>query len=271
MKTTRAIQGLLGGSAALLSGCGTLEGERGWGEDAGYPVQWQRVKTAAKNAVLDPMTWVPVAGAAVFAIDDWDHEVSEWASEKNPVFGSVNQAEDYSDYVKDVMFAETFLTAALTPSGDEFKDWSLAKLRGMAVEGVAFVATSSTTSELKDLVGRERPNKSNDKSMPSGHASSAFAASGLSNRNLDSIEMNDTLRTSLKAANIGLASSVAWTRVEGKKHYPSDVLVGAALGNVISVFIHDAFMNLPEGEEEKVGIYIEPSPQGVWAAISFKF
>jgi hypothetical protein len=50
------------------------------------------------------------------------------------------------------------------------------------------------------------------------------------------------------------------------------VLVGAALGNLLSVFIHDAYMNLPEeGEEEKVSIYVEPTPRGFWAAVSVKF
>jgi membrane-associated phospholipid phosphatase len=208
----------------------------------------------------------------VFAIDDFDHKVSKWAADKNPVFGSENTARDVSDYARDVLMGETLVTAALTPSGDEFKEWTIAKLRGLGVEGAALLATSGATDELKDLVGRTRPDGSNDSSMPSGHASSAFAAARLSNRNLDSMDMNGAWRTGLKAANLGLAGTVAWARVEGRKHYPSEVLVGAALGNLLSVFIHDAFMNLPEeGEEEKVSIYVEPTPRGFWAAVSVKF
>lgn len=29
---------------------------------------------------------------------------------------------------------------------------------------------------------------------------------------------------------------------EGGKHYPSDVLFGAALGNFVAIFVHDAFL-----------------------------
>jgi len=258
--------------AWLMTGCGTLEGDRGWGQDAGYPVQWDRVKSAAKTAALDPVTWVPAAGAAVFAIEDWDNKVSDWASDNTPIFGSEQTAKDMSDHFRDALYAETFVTATLTPSGEELGDWSLAKARGMAVEGVALLATSGSIDLLKDEIGRERPDESNDRSMPSGHAGSAFSAARLSNRNLDSIDMNQLARRSVQAGNFVMASSVAWARVEGEKHHPTDVLVGAALGNFISTFIHDAFMNLPEaGEEEKIGFYVEPSPSSVWGVVSLKF
>ena len=39
-----------------------------------------------------------------------------------------------------------------------------------------------------------------------------------------------------------IAAGTAWARVEGCKHYPSDVLFGAALGNFVAIFVHDAFL-----------------------------
>ena len=50
-------------------------------------------------------------------------------------------------------------------------------------------------------------------------------------------------RITLKTTFTTFAAATAWSRVEGGKHYPSDVLFGAALGNFIAVFIHDAFLN----------------------------
>jgi membrane-associated phospholipid phosphatase len=76
-------------------------------------------------------------------------------------------------------------------------------------------------------------------------------------------------RTSLQVTTTTTAAAVGWARVESRKHFPTDVLAGACLGNFLSVFIHDAFMNLPE--DSRFGFHIEPSPKGVWAAVSWDF
>lgn len=268
--SARALTLVLGLWVVLLhTGCGTLPGGGRWGEDAIYPVSWERVGKAAKNAVLDPVTWVSAGGAALFAIDDWDHRVSDWASERTPVFGSQRTADDLSTVFRDTLRVEAYLTLVLTPSGDDPLEWSLAKARGAAVEYLATRATAWPTTWLKDEVGRERPDGSSDKSFPSGHASAAFSSMRLANRNLDSIDMPVWARTSLKAGNHLLASGSAWARVEAKRHYPSDVLAGAALGNLVTTFIHDAFLNLPE--DSTFSFYIEPSPKGVMASVGWDF
>lgn len=253
------------------TGCGTLENGRGWGQDAAYPITWERVGAAAKRAVLDPGTWAPAVGAAVFTIDDWDARTAEWASEKHPVFGSQRFAEDYSDYAQDGLLAEALALAAFTPSGDSFRDWTLAKARGYAVEGAALWAVSASTTTLKDVTKRTRPDEDSDNSFPSLHASTSMASATLANRNLRSIDLNPALRTVWQTGNYVLAGSVAWARVEGEKHFPADVLAGAALGNMLTIFIHDAFMNLPEETEERLGFYLEPSWHGVKGAVSWKF
>jgi membrane-associated phospholipid phosphatase len=265
------LAGLALGSLLLLlqTGCGTLPGGRRWGEDAVYPVTWERVGKAARNAVLDPVTWVTAGGAAIFAIDDFDQRVSHWASERTPLFGSQRTADDLSTVFRDTLRAEVYLTLALTPSGDDPLEWGLAKARGGAVEYLAMRATAWPTSWLKDEVGRERPDGSSDSSFPSGHASAAFSSLRLANRNLDAMDIPAWARTSLKAGNHILAGGSAWARVEAKRHYPSDVLVGAALGNLVTTFIHDAFMNLPE--DSTFSFYLEPSPRGVMAGMSWDF
>ena len=42
-------------------GCGTMPSGRAWGENAIYPFEWKRIPQAAKNAALDPITWVPLS------------------------------------------------------------------------------------------------------------------------------------------------------------------------------------------------------------------
>ena len=129
--------------------------------------------------------------------------------------------------------------------------------------------TSFTTDGIKDAVGRSRPNESDHKSFPSGHSSIAFACARMSNRNLNSIDIKPWMRNSLKAVNFGAASATAWARVEAECHFPGDVLAGAAIGNFITTFIHDAFMNLPENAG--MDLYVEPSLSGVTAALKWSF
>ncbi len=73
----------------------------------------------------------------------------------------------------------------------------------------------------------------------------------------------------VQIGNILLATGVGWARVEAGKHFPSDVLAGAALGHFLSVFFHDAFMGLPE--KDRLGLYILPSKHGGMIGLSFGF
>jgi hypothetical protein len=143
------------------------------------------------------------------------------------------------------------VTALMTPSGDNPQDWVMAKAKGLVVEHGAIKANDYATDWLKDEVGRERPSGKDHRSFPSGHSSSSFAHATLSNRNLDSIDMPGLARQALQVGNLGLAGTV---RVEGKAHYPSDVLAGAALGHFLTAFIYDAFMNLPDDSSPDMAI-----------------
>lgn len=245
--------------AVLGSGCGTMENGAKWGRDAIYPVQWARIPRAAGRALLDPATWVPAAGAAVFAIDDFDPKTVRWASEHNPVFGSKATAGDVSDYLRTALTVESYGTILLTPSGDQAGEWLFSKSKGLLVEGAAHAANGYVTGLGKDWVGRTRPDGSSDKSMPSGHATAAFGAARLANRNLDAIQLRPWLRTTFQAGNFAMAGATAWGRVEAERHYPSDVLVGAAVGNFITSFIHDALLNLPEDTPRRFRLDASPS------------
>jgi len=254
---------------SFLAGCGTLENGRGWGQDAVWPVDLERVARAGRDAFFSPGTLVPLAGAAIFAIDDFDDRVSDWASEHNPLFGSQNGAEDASNYLSEVLYLEAVGTALATPSGDTPGVWALSKLKGGAVELGAIAATGGLTDWLKDVSNRERPDLSDDRSFPSGHSSQAFSYMTLANRNLGSIDFLEDASPLLQMGNTVMASGVAWARVEARKHHPSDVLVGAALGHFVTAFIHDAFMNLPE--DGRVDFAVFSTGEGAGLSLCFRF
>lgn len=256
-------------SMLVLSGCGTMRNGRGWGQDAIYPISWERVQKAATNAFFDYQTLIPAAGALIFAIDDWDERASDWAIDHTPIFGSVDDAGDASDTMRDILMVEALATGFLTPSGEEPGEWMVAKAKGFAVQLAAAGATGGATSLLKDATGRERPNKRNDRSFPSAHASAAFSFATLANRNVDAINWPKPAKRTLQTVNLLLATGVAWARVEASKHYPSDVLAGAALGTFLSSFIHDAFLSTPE--DDRFQLLVFPQKDGGSVQIAFSF
>ena len=58
--------------------------------------------------------------------------------------------------------------------------------------------------------------------------------------------MGDDYRNTMEIGLGVIAAGTAWARVEGKVHFPSDVLTGIALGHFIALFISNAFMGLSE-------------------------
>jgi membrane-associated phospholipid phosphatase len=80
------------------------------------------------------------------------------------------------------------------------------------------------TEAIKAAVHRERPDGSDRKSFPSGHASNAFAIATC-------FERHYGWRVSLPAYLV--ASAVAASRLQRNKHYLSDVTAGAALGYIV--------------------------------------
>jgi membrane-associated phospholipid phosphatase len=197
--------------------------------------------------VRSPWVWAPLAGAVVLQVDSWDEEVADWASEETPVFGSRENAEDWSDGLRSASVAGYAASVLATSSGDVDGDWLLAKTKGALVGVGALVTTSSITSGLKSLTSRERPNGEDDRSFPSGHASTAAVMGTLTVRNLQSIDVSPAMRTTLGIGAGAITAGTAWARVEAGAHYPSDVLVGIALGNFMGAFFTEAFLGLEPG------------------------
>jgi membrane-associated phospholipid phosphatase len=220
-------------ACGLLTGCVSVT-ERGyWGDNVRWP-SGRHLGDAALDAARSPHTWVPLAGALLLGVTDLDDEISDWATDKTPLFGS--NADSASDQLRDLNVAAYLATALLAPS-----DSVAGKVRGLAVGGAALVLEDQIVGVLKDVTGRERPNGQNDLSMPSGHTSMAAASATLAAANLDYIGMPGWSRQTLKISLYGVAAGTGWARVEAEKHYPSDVLVGYAIGQFVARFMQNAF------------------------------
>jgi membrane-associated phospholipid phosphatase len=83
---------------------------------------------------------------------------------------------------------------------------------------------------LKYATNRTRPNLSDNKSFPSGHTMSAFALAAVMSR-----EYHD--KPLIRFGSYGFATAVGLARVGGLNHFPSDVLVGAVLGELIGQYV----------------------------------
>lgn len=246
--------------AILISGCNTLPNGHRWGEDVAFP-DWERIKTVTWNAARDPETWVPLAGALVLSVGDLDEDLSDWATRETPLFGSESSAENASDDLRTALAAATIVSVISTPGGPNASEWMTAKFKGTLVEASAVGVTGSLTNALKDVTDRERPNKQSDNSFPSLHASEAYSYATLTARNIDALNLSPGSRKLLRISAKTMAAGTAWARVEANKHYPTDVLAGAALGHFVTAVIHDSFMSLDDAVY--VGVELDSNDGGM--------
>jgi membrane-associated phospholipid phosphatase len=216
-------------ACCAISACGSLS--------------WDQAGDSAREAASSPWVWAPLAGAAVLQIDSWDGDVSEWARDETPVFGSQGSAQDWSDGLRNAAVAGYAVSVFAAPRDAGDGGWIAAKARNAAVGVGAFAVTAGVTEGLKAATARERPNGVDDKSMPSGHAANAAVFNTLTVYNLQGLEIGPRLRTSLEIGAGAVTVGTAWARVESGDHYPSDVLVGMALGNFMGAFFAQAFLS----------------------------
>jgi membrane-associated phospholipid phosphatase len=182
---------------------------------------------AAADAARDPSTWVPLVAAVVIGLGKEDDEISAWAVEEAAVFGSPVGAQLASDALQTSLVATMLTTSLLAPASDGYDE-----LAGRTGANLLAWGTANALVEATKLgTGRERPNGSDLKSFPSGHAATAFVSASLIEHNLRDIPMPRPVRGAVTTGLYGLALGTAWARVEAHKHYPSDILVGAAFGN----------------------------------------
>lgn len=217
---------------------------------AASSVSCSTVWSATRAAAADPATWVPLGGVAVFAFGDLDENLSDWAREETPLFGSEEDAGDASDAIRDFVRAEGLVLEGvhLIVARDEGNAAWLGP--PVAALGSAFVE-DALVEALKSATDRERPSGADDRSFPSSHAAGvangAFAANEIWRRDFG----NGAWTPAAIFANGTLVGLGAWSRVEAGAHYPSDVLAGVALGHFLGRFAHELI-------PERVAVEVTP-------------
>jgi hypothetical protein len=103
-------------------------------------------KQAGLNALKDPVTWAPAAGAALFAVDDWDERVSDWAVDHHPLFGSTEGAIDASDRLRNATHIGMALTALVAPPRKS--PWGSRVERLIVQEAVNYYIVTEVTAYL---------------------------------------------------------------------------------------------------------------------------
>jgi membrane-associated phospholipid phosphatase len=252
----------------LGPGCCTLPDQPRWGKDVKLWPGGERLKIAAKNALLDPGTWVPAAGALVCQIDSWDRNLTRWAASNKPVFGTQQAADNASYYLVDALLGTYVITGLAAPSGDKPGEWAWNKIKAFGVGAAAVGLTGLATEGLKSAVGRERPDGSNNRSFPSSTSSSAAVYGSLAAQNLNYLDLPKWADISLRGGIATLIAGSSWARLEGKYHYPSDVLMGAALGNFIGRFLNDAFIG---PYDSNMFLKVETSTRGALVSLHWAY
>jgi membrane-associated phospholipid phosphatase len=174
--------------------------------------------------LTQPAVLLPLGlGVSAAIISHWDKTLqAHW-------FGVLGNKGWYSDAGQYTLIAAVILDGLLLP-GEGRNAWDNAW-----TIGESYIASSMTTYVLKAAVQRPRPGAGPEAgvgthSFPSGHSQSAFTAATL-------IEANSGPLFGIPA--YGLAGFTAFERVEEGRHFPSDVLAGAAIGT-LSAGIFDA-------------------------------
>lgn len=239
----------------LLAGCA--------GQGPGGPggMRWPsagEAREAAVAAARSPATWAPLAGAALLQVNDWDEEVSDWAADERPVFG--DRAAAWSDDLRLASNVAWLLTTLPQPDGDPADPL----VRRLGVGASALLLERAATYGIKEAVDRRRPDGSDARSFPSGHAGNAAAATTLARRHVAAMNLPARVNVPLRAGLYGLAAGTAWARVEARRHYAGDVLAGYALGRFIAAFVAGAFQET--GEDDARGHTLsadfQPLPRG---------
>lgn len=132
--------------------------------------------------------------------------------------GAQHRDDTVDDLLQHVPMATVF---ALKVCGiDNRKPWVETTVTAVA----AYALSTAVTYTGKQLVGERRPDKSDRRSFPSGHATFAFAGATMLCHEYGHVSPWVTV------GGYGLATLVAADRLRLDRHYLHDVCAGAAIG-----------------------------------------
>jgi membrane-associated phospholipid phosphatase len=197
-----------------------------------------------------------VGGTAAAGASFFDQDVRESLQATTLDWGDA--FETGAGPVWSAVFVAGMFTAGRLSGGSRFRAMTYDMLD-------AAVVNFGYTELIKVAVGRERPNREDDKSFPSGHTSNAFALAAVAERHYG---------WKVGVPSYLLAGLVGASRLEQDKHYLSDVVAGAALGFIVGRTVVRVNGRPTEGEPRR-GAALSVAPivarhaRGVQLSVAF--
>ena len=211
---------------------------------------WTSPRELSKPRALE--TFLPFAGitGALMAGDSWfSKQVPDSPSQ-------IKRSKDISNYA-------VFSLIGVGGGAYVFGHWThndhLSETGFLS--GEAALNSTLVAYAFKEVTGRERPYQGNGNgsffqggtSFPSEHAAAAWS--------IASLVAHEYPGTLTQIGAYGLASAVSLTRITGKQHFPSDVVIGSALGWYLGRQIYRAHHD-PELGGAGWGELVESKPEG---------
>lgn len=123
--------------------------------------------------------------------------------------------------------------------------------------------------------GRKRPNGGNNLSFPSGHTAQAFTVASWFATDLYRTHQRSPLKYLYASVPYAFAGFVGATRIGGKKHYFTDVLVGGSIGTLIGYtmysFHFDKNGNLRDSNFPIITFIADPTEDSHGINVTFTF
>ena len=166
--------------------------------------------------------WLAPIGAGAAALFATDHQISNAAKNDTALRGPSNVISTIGNITPYAVPGAMWFIGAISHNDHAAEAGRLGAEAELDTEVVVQV--------LKFVTNRQRPNLSNNQSFPSGHAASAFALAAVM-----SSEYHD--KPLVIVGSYGFATAVSLARVGGLNHFPTDVLAGAVLGELIGRYV----------------------------------
>jgi membrane-associated phospholipid phosphatase len=178
--------------------------------------------TSPLHVTGNDVKWLAPTGAAVGTLFVFDHRISDALKADTSLRSPSNTVSQIGNIAPYAVPGTMLFLGAVTHDSH-------------AVEAGRLTAEAELDSEvvmtvLKLATARTRPNMSDNKSFPSGHAMSMFTLASVMSH-----EYHD--KPLVVYGSYGVATAVAIARVGGLNHFPSDVLAGAVMGELIGRYV----------------------------------
>lgn len=183
------------------------------------PVRGNRLECGSAAVLLCAASAITIAPAAARGAHSWD---------------------DAGSIARDVLV----VTALGIPAAKG--DWA-GEVQALASVGSALMVTTA----LKETIEAHRPDRSDQRSFPSGHTSTSFAAAAT---------LHNRYGWKIGLPAHAVAAFVGVSRVKARRHHWQDVLAGAAIGEASGLLLTKTFPPgvrlLPWGDTKSAGFSV---------------